>query len=49
MKKIMAAPNTDNKGKLFVTVFALHLHPSLIRNGRLTRTRASARNLNPTP
>jgi len=40
--KIKPAYNTDNKGKLFVTLFALLLHLRQIRNS-LYRDRASAR------
>jgi hypothetical protein len=36
--------NTDNMGKLFVTLFAFTLHPRQICNGCCTRTRTSARN-----
>ena len=41
--------NTDNMGKLFVTVFALLLPSRQFCNGSCIQTRASARNLNPAP
>jgi hypothetical protein len=55
-KDNITAPNTDNKGKLFVTLFAflpagrqVLLHSRQLCNGSCTRTRASARNLDPAP
>jgi len=40
----MPKHNTDNMGKLFVTLFAFTLHSRQICNGCCTRTRSSARN-----